>query len=118
MAYKLLGGYHERMIGIKAVVELTGMSKTAIYRAADAGRFPQRIRLGPRTVRWKEREVLDYVAMCGDLGNAVNEFMRFDRPSEKAEFERGLLKEATREPLKKRGERKKLPERLAKRLEK
>ena len=45
-----------------AVERLTGLSYSSIYRQMRAGRFPGRVRLGPKSVGWKEAEVLNWIA--------------------------------------------------------
>lgn len=43
------------------VVEMTGLSRSAIYEQIAQGRFPSQISLGPRTVGWAEREVNEWI---------------------------------------------------------
>ncbi len=47
----------ERLLGIRTVVERTTLSRTEIYRRIREGTFPRQIKLGPRRVAWKERDV-------------------------------------------------------------
>ena len=52
-----------RLIRIKAVVTLTGLSKSYIYDLRNKGLFPQSIQLVPSgsSVAWVEQEVLDWI---------------------------------------------------------
>ena len=43
------------------VQEITGLSRTTIWRQEAAGVFPRRVRLGPRSVGWLCSEINDYL---------------------------------------------------------
>ncbi|HDX8383877.1 TPA: AlpA family transcriptional regulator [Aeromonas hydrophila] len=47
---------------LKAVIEITGLSRTTIYRLAAAGQFPQAVKLGPRAVGWPSDQIEQWVA--------------------------------------------------------
>ena len=52
-----------KIIRFKGLFELTGLSRTQITRLETAGKFPQRIALGPATnspVAWFEDEVIKW----------------------------------------------------------
>ncbi len=46
-----------RLIRLKQVMEITGLSRSSVYRYIDEGRFPQSVSLGGRAVAWVESEV-------------------------------------------------------------
>jgi len=46
----------------KAVVALTGLSATTLWRLTRRGDFPQPIRLSPGTVGWFDSEVLAWLS--------------------------------------------------------
>lgn len=52
-----------KLIRIRRVIELTGISKSYIYQLCDKGLFPQSIQLvaGGSSVAWVEQEVLDWI---------------------------------------------------------
>lgn len=52
----------ERFLRLPEVEHLTGMKKSAIYAAAQAGTFPPSIRLARRCVAWRESEVQQWIA--------------------------------------------------------
>lgn len=52
----------DRLIRRPEVESLVGLSRTAIYRAEAAGRFPARRRIGRRAVAWSQAEVLAWMA--------------------------------------------------------
>ena len=49
----------ERIIRLRAVIEKTGLSKTSVYRLANAPNsdFPAAVRLSQAAVGWRESEV-------------------------------------------------------------
>ncbi len=51
----------QSLIDYKTVSKLTGLSRSTIYRIEKAGKFPQRIALSNRCVRWPLLEVNDWV---------------------------------------------------------
>jgi prophage regulatory protein len=52
----------DRLLPIREVGRLVGLSKAEIERRARAGTFPARVMLGPFTARWSEREVQEWIA--------------------------------------------------------
>lgn len=51
----------ERMLKLPEVIQVTGISKSAIARKEKAGEFPKRIKLGVRSVAWSETEINAWV---------------------------------------------------------
>lgn len=49
--------FQERIMRAKEVVEVTGLSRTTIWRMEKAGQFPNRVSLGVGSVGWRESEV-------------------------------------------------------------
>ena len=50
-----------RFLRVREVLEMTGMSRSFIYAQMAEGTFPKRIHLGPRTIVWNEREVVQWM---------------------------------------------------------
>ena len=46
---------------LRKVIEQTGHSRSSIYQKMDQGEFPQRISLGPNTVGWDRRDVIEWI---------------------------------------------------------
>ena len=46
-----------RLLRLKEVVQMVGLSRASIYRLMDSGDFPHAIRVGPRAVRWRLRDI-------------------------------------------------------------
>lgn len=57
-----------RMLSLKEVKQMTGLSTSTIYALMERGLFPRPRRVGRRAVRWVEQEVLDYLARCPKAG--------------------------------------------------
>ncbi|EGQ8014062.1 TPA: AlpA family transcriptional regulator [Vibrio cholerae] len=51
-----------KVIRLKEVIELTGLSKSSIYRMASDDKFPKPLSLGARSVGWIESEVTQWLA--------------------------------------------------------
>jgi prophage regulatory protein len=47
----------ERLLVLKEVEAIVGLRHTAIYRRMQNGSFPAALSLGPRTVRWRWRDI-------------------------------------------------------------
>jgi prophage regulatory protein len=50
-----------RIIRIRDVIELTGLSRSAIYAAVKAGTFPRQLKLSARSSGWLRNEVVLWV---------------------------------------------------------
>ena len=59
---KVAGTTGLRLLTLRNVMEVTAMSRSAIYAGMAAGAFPQPIRIGARAVRWIEGEVIEFIA--------------------------------------------------------
>jgi predicted DNA-binding transcriptional regulator AlpA len=51
----------DRLMNVKEVAQFLTVSIRKVWRDAAAGVFPQPIKLGPKTARWRLSEVLEYV---------------------------------------------------------
>ncbi|MBF4433262.1 AlpA family transcriptional regulator [Vibrio anguillarum] len=56
-----------KVIRLKEVIELTGLSKSTIYRLTESNKFPKQLSLGERSVGWLESEVKEW------LENRIND---------------------------------------------
>ena len=50
-----------RFLRVREVLEMTGMSRSFIYAQMAEGTFPKQNQLGPRTIVWNEREVVQWM---------------------------------------------------------
>ena len=50
-----------KVLRLRAVREITGLSRSSIYAAIARGEFPRQVSLGARAVGWIEAEVLAWV---------------------------------------------------------
>lgn len=53
---------HTRLLRRNEVEALTALSRSSLYRKMREGTFPEPIRVGSRAVRWRERELADWLA--------------------------------------------------------
>lgn len=51
-----------RMLDVQEVMDLTGLSRTTIWRREKAGEFPQRREVSPRRVGWLDTEITEWLA--------------------------------------------------------
>lgn len=51
-----------KLLTLREVVEITGISKSKIYRDMRVGLFPQPLRLGKNCVRWRNDEIVDWIS--------------------------------------------------------
>jgi len=51
-----------RLLRIRDVIQIAGLSRMTIYRLEGAGNFPRRRRLGAHSVAWLESDVSHWVA--------------------------------------------------------
>jgi len=47
----------ERLIRMSEVVELTGLAKSTIYLMVSKGSFPSPLKIGERSVAWRETDL-------------------------------------------------------------
>ena len=47
----------DRLLRRRQVEEVTGLSRSSIYRHMQSGDFPRPVRVGPNAVRWRESDV-------------------------------------------------------------
>ena len=44
---------HDRLLRRRQVEEITGLSRSSIYRLMQDGEFPRPVKVGPAAVRWR-----------------------------------------------------------------
>lgn len=47
----------DRILRIKSVLELTGLSRSTLYRKIEEGRFPKQINIAERCIGWRQSAV-------------------------------------------------------------
>jgi prophage regulatory protein len=52
---------YTRLLRVRQVMEVTGLSRMTIYRLEQAGNFPRRKRLSANTVAWSETDISQWV---------------------------------------------------------
>jgi prophage regulatory protein len=48
---------HDRILRIKTVLELTGLSRSTMYRKMQKGTFPKNVQISERCAGWRESAV-------------------------------------------------------------
>ena len=51
-----------RILRLPEVLEMTGLSRTTVWRLERKGEFPRRVQLGPRAVGWQSSAVEEWLA--------------------------------------------------------
>jgi len=51
-----------RILRLKAVLDLTGLSRSTLYRKIELGAFPRQIRISERCVGWREGDIERWLA--------------------------------------------------------
>ena len=52
----------DRLLPMRAVINLTSFSKATIYRKMDDGTFPRPLKIGKSRVAWRETEIAAWFA--------------------------------------------------------
>ena len=52
---------HDRLLRRREVEEITGMSRSSIYRLMQSGEFPPPVRIGPAAVRWRASDITGWL---------------------------------------------------------
>ena len=59
-----------RIMRLEEVKQITGLSKTSIYRLEKSGDFPTRVKIGKRSVGWFQNEIEDFLrSLCVPKSN-------------------------------------------------
>ena len=48
---------HDRLLRRRQVEEITGLSRSSIYRLMQDGEFPRPVKVGPAAVRWRASNI-------------------------------------------------------------
>lgn len=51
----------DRLLRRRQVEEITGMSRSTIYKMMQSGEFPRPVRIGPSAVRWRASDIVAWV---------------------------------------------------------
>jgi prophage regulatory protein len=53
---------HDALLRITSVLELVQVSRSAWWAGVKTGRFPEGVKLGPRTTRWRKSDIEKLIA--------------------------------------------------------
>lgn len=54
-----------RLITLSTVMEMVGFARSSIYKMMGQDRFPKPVHVGPRSVRWIESEIREWISALG-----------------------------------------------------
>lgn len=72
MSQKQVESSVKRLLRIKEVLARIPISKSSFWEGCRSGRFPQPIKIGPRTTVWREEDIDTFIESLGHQG-AKNE---------------------------------------------
>ena len=55
-----------KILRMRDVLEMVGVSRTTVWRQVKAGNFPAPIRLSPRSVGWRQSDIEEWIASRDD----------------------------------------------------
>ena len=58
-----------RLFTLREATRMTALSRSTVYALMAESRFPKRIRVGKRAVRWVQQKVLDFIASLPRAGS-------------------------------------------------
>ena len=61
-----------KLLTLRQVAELVSLSRTTIWRLERSGRFPRRLQVSTKAVRWNQAEIFDWIEsrpLAGELEN-------------------------------------------------
>ena len=58
-----------KFLTAKQVMNMTGLSRTSIWRLEKDGEFPKRRQLGPRRIGWVESTILEWMETRSPVGS-------------------------------------------------
>ena len=60
---------HDRLLRRREVEKITGMSRSSIYRLMKKGKFPRRVRIGSKAVRWRLSVIMAWLKSLPVVGD-------------------------------------------------
>ncbi len=69
-----------KLLRLREVIQLTGLSRMTVYRYESSGNFPRRRRVGPNSVRWLDGDIDRWMASRPVVKAAVDVSMGFGLP--------------------------------------
>ncbi len=68
-----MGDFSIQFFRLKEVEQLTGLSKSSVYRLEALKEFPQRVKLSARASAWKSDEILAWMAARPRANSATSQ---------------------------------------------
>ncbi len=54
----------KRLLRLKQVTEITGLPRSTVYLYVSQGHFPKQIKIGLRSVAWREEDIQEWLERC------------------------------------------------------
>ena len=67
-----MAAQENRILRLREVMRLTGLSKATIHRRYRDGTFPEPVRLGPQSIGWWRAEILEWLESLQRAGAAFD----------------------------------------------
>ena len=52
---------HDRLLRLRDVERITGMSRASIYRLMQDGDFPRPVKIGSTAIKWKQSDIAAWI---------------------------------------------------------
>ena len=62
---------HNRLLRRRQVEEITGLSRSSIYRLMQSREFPRPVRVGPTAVRWRASDITGWIESRPEASSEV-----------------------------------------------
>jgi prophage regulatory protein len=69
---QLPGAVEERLLRLPAVLHITGLSRSTLYRLVRSGEFPAPMKVGRRCVLWPQSAVRDWIRALVQTAEGTN----------------------------------------------
>lgn len=62
----------DRLMRLDEVLHNTGLSRNTVYRRMREGTFPKQVRLGPKSVAWRQSDIVKWIENPSAYGVTLN----------------------------------------------
>ena len=59
-----------RILRLNAVLDLTGLSRSTLYRKIESGTFPRQLHISERCIGWRESDIQTWLGNPADYSRA------------------------------------------------
>ncbi|WP_371231493.1 helix-turn-helix transcriptional regulator [Pseudomonas sp. QE6] len=62
----------DRLMRLDEVLHNTGLGRNTVYRRMREGTFPKQVRLGPKSVAWRQSDIMKWIENPSAYGVTLN----------------------------------------------